>query len=75
VESLAIGGAGGIVGWLIGAFFAELIGRQVFHAAIALRPGVPLVVMALALAVAVLAGLGPVRLALAVEPAAALKGE
>ncbi|MBI1797218.1 MAG: ABC transporter permease [Candidatus Eisenbacteria bacterium] len=74
-ESLAIGGLGGLAGWLLGVGFAELIGRQVFHAAVALDPRVLLIVMALALAVAAVAGLGPIRLALAVEPAAALKGD
>jgi putative ABC transport system permease protein len=74
-ESLAIGGLGGLAGWLLGVGFAELIGRQVFHSAVALRADVPLIVMALALTVAGLAGLGPIRLALAVEPAAALKGD
>ena len=74
-ESLVIGGLGGLGGWLIGVMFAELIGRQVFHSAVALRADVPLIVMALALAVATIAGLGPIRLALAVEPAPALKGD
>lgn len=74
-ESLVIGGTGGVLGWLIGVFFAEFIGRQVFHASIALHPIVPLFVLALALGVALVAGLGPIRLALRVEPAAVLKGE
>jgi putative ABC transport system permease protein len=74
-ESLAIGLAGGIAGWLLGLFFAEVIGRQVFHSAIAVHWQVPPVVLALALLVAGLAGLGPIRLALAVEPAVALKGD
>jgi putative ABC transport system permease protein len=74
-ESLAIGLAGGVSGWLIGLFFAEVIGRNVFHAAIAVQWQVPPLVLAVALAIAALAGLGPIRLALAVQPAAALKGE
>lgn len=74
-ESLLIGGLGGFAGWLIGVFFAELIGRQVFHSAITLRADVPLIVMALALAVSAVAGLGPIRLALGVEPAPVLKGD
>jgi putative ABC transport system permease protein len=75
LESLAIGAAGGVAGWLIGAFFAQVIGRTVFESAIALRPDVPLAVLALATLVAVIAGLGPIRLALAVDPARALKGD
>jgi putative ABC transport system permease protein len=74
-ESVAIGALGGLGGWLIGVIFAEVIGRQVFHSAVALRWDVPLLVLALGMAVAVVAGLGPIRLALAVEPAPVLKGE
>ena len=74
-ESLVIGAAGGVLGWLIGAGFAQIIGQRVFHSAVALRWDVPLVVIALAMTVAVLAGLGPIRLALAVEPASVLKGD
>jgi putative ABC transport system permease protein len=74
-ESLAIGLAGGIAGWLIGLFFAEVIGRSVFHSTIAIHWNVPPTVLGLALLVAGLAGLGPIRLALSVQPAVALKGE
>jgi putative ABC transport system permease protein len=74
-ESLVIGAAGGALGWAIGVVFAIIIGRQVFHASIALHPGVPMFVMTLAIVVAVLAGLGPIRVALGVEPAGALKGD
>lgn len=75
LESLAIGVAGGALGWVVGAAFAQVIGRRVFDAPIALQPGVPLVVMGLALLVAVAAGLGPIRLALRVDPARVLKGD
>jgi putative ABC transport system permease protein len=74
-ESLAIGLLGGLCGWLIGVMFAELIGGTVFHASVALSPGVPIAVVALSMAIASIAGLGPIGLALAVEPAAALKGD
>jgi putative ABC transport system permease protein len=74
-ESLAIGLLGGLTGWLLGVVFAEFIGRTVFHATVALSPMVPLVVLGLSLAVAGVAGLGPIRLALSVEAAAALKGD
>ncbi|HYM80079.1 MAG TPA: FtsX-like permease family protein [Candidatus Limnocylindria bacterium] len=74
-ESLAIGLIGGLLGAMLGYGLARLIGHQVFHAAIAPRWDVPLLVLALSAAVAVLAGLGPIRFALAVEPALALKGE
>lgn len=74
-ESLAIGLLGGICGWLLGVMFAELIGGTVFHAAISLRPDIPIAVVALSMAIASLAGLGPIGLALKIEPAAALKGD
>jgi putative ABC transport system permease protein len=74
-ESLTIGALGGGFGWLIGVGFAQIIGRQVFHSGVTLRWEVPLVVLGLSLVVAVLAGLGPIRLALAVEPAPVLKGD
>ena len=72
-ESVAIGLAGGIAGWLIGAAFALFIGRQVFHATLALQPGVPPRVVGLAVLIALIAAAGPIRLALAVEPARALR--
>jgi len=72
-ESVAIGLGGGIVGWAIGAAFALFIGRQVFHAALRLHVGVPPVVVALAVLTALVAAAGPIRLALAIEPARALR--
>ncbi|HEY6867312.1 MAG TPA: FtsX-like permease family protein [Candidatus Eisenbacteria bacterium] len=72
-ESLVIGLLGGVAGWLLGVFFAEIIGRRVFLSPVAIGWDVPPVVIGLSLLVAGLAGLGPIRLALAVEPASALK--
>jgi putative ABC transport system permease protein len=74
-ESFAIGLAGGVLGWLLGLGFAVVIAREVFHTSITLRWDVPPLVISLAIATSVLAGLGPIRLALGIEPAAALKGE
>ena len=74
-ESLAIGWLGGVSGWLLGLFFAQVIGREVFRSAVGLRWDVPLLVMAMAVGVAFIAGLGPIKLALAVEPAPVLKGD
>lgn len=74
-ESLVIGLAGGVAGWLLGVFFAEVIGRRVFLSTIAIGWEVPPVVIGLSLLTAALAGLGPIRLALAVEPGTALKGD
>jgi putative ABC transport system permease protein len=72
-ESVAIGLVGGVLGWIIGAAFALFIGREVFHATLALRPGVPPVVVSLAMLTALIAAAGPIRLALAIEPARALR--
>ncbi len=74
-EAVVIGLAGGTLGWLLGAGLAQVIGRRVFTSPIALRADVPFEVIGLALAVSVLAGLWPMRLALAVQPATALKGD
>jgi putative ABC transport system permease protein len=74
-EAVAIGLAGGIGGWLFGLGMAEVIGREVFHAAIRMRWDVPLIVLALSLGVALASSVVPVRMALRVEPAVALKGE
>jgi len=74
-ESLAIGLLGGADGWLLGVFFAEVIGRSVFFSNVAIGWDVPPIVIGLSLLTAGLAGLGPIRLALGVEPAGALKGD
>lgn len=74
-EAIAIGLIGGVAGWALGLLMAQVIGQQVFHAWIAVRPDVPLVVIALAFLVAIASSIGPARLAMSVEPAAALKGE
>jgi len=74
-EAIAIGLVGGIAGWLFGLLMAQVIGRSVFHSAIAVRWDVPPIVLALSLAVAAFASLGPIRLALRIEAAAALKGD
>ncbi len=72
-ESIAIGLTGGVLGWMMGAGFALFIGRLVFHAALRLQPGVPPLVVALAVGIALVAAAGPIQLALAVEPARALR--
>jgi putative ABC transport system permease protein len=74
-ESLAVGLVGGFAGWWIGVLAAELIGREVFHAAITIQWSLFPVVLAVSVAVAMAAGVGPIRLALAVDPAPVLKGE
>ena len=74
-EAAAIGLLGGLAGWAIGLFFSGLIGRQVFHSVIGPRWDVVPVVLGMALAVAGLASIVPIRSALATDPATALKGD
>ena len=58
-ESLVVGLLGGALGWWIGIAASGVIGRQVFRSSI----------------VALAAATGPIRLALAVEPAPVLRGD
>lgn len=74
-EAVAIGVLGGTAGWLFGLIMAEVIGREVFRSSVTAQWNVPVIVIALSLAVATLASYGPVRLALRIEPAVALKGD
>jgi putative ABC transport system permease protein len=74
-ESLVVGLLGGLLGWWMGVLAAQFIGREVFHSDVAVQWSLFLPVLAVAVAVALLAGAGPIRLALAVDPAPALKGE
>jgi putative ABC transport system permease protein len=74
-ESLAVGLLGGLLGWWMGVLAAQVIGRKVFHASVAVEWGLFPVVVAVAVGVALAAGAGPIRLALRVDPAPALKGD
>jgi len=74
-ESLAVGFLGGFVGWWVGLLAANVIGREVFHAAISIQWALLPLVLGVSIAVAMAAGIGPIRLALAVDPAPVLKGE
>ncbi len=74
-ESLAIGLAGGVLGVAAGWGLAQLVGWGVFESAIRFDPWVAPAGVALSVLVAMAAATGPVRLALAVEPAPALAGE
>jgi len=74
-ESLAVGLLGGCLGWFMGLVASQVIGRQVFHAPIAIHWDIFPVVLLMSVAVALLAGVGPIRLALGVEPAPVLRGE
>jgi putative ABC transport system permease protein len=74
-EVTLLGLAGGVVGLLLGTGAARLIGWRLFDAAVDPRPGVVPVVLAIALGVSWVAVLAPLRRALTIRPAAALKAE
>lgn len=74
-ESLAVGFLGGFLGWWMGLLAAQVIGREVFHTSVSIQWGLLPLVLAVSIAVAMAAGIGPIRLALAVDPAPVLKGE
>jgi putative ABC transport system permease protein len=74
-EVTLLGLAGGVVGLLLGTGAARVIGWRLFDAAIDPRLGVVPVVLAIALGVSWVAVLAPLRRALTIRPAAALKAE
>ncbi|HUD73342.1 MAG TPA: ABC transporter permease, partial [Dongiaceae bacterium] len=73
VTLLGLVGAG--LGLGAGALLARMVGARLFGAAIEMRPAVAPWVATIALAVAWTAVLVPLRRALAIRPAAALRGE
>lgn len=74
-EAAILGLAGGALGFGLGALTAQAVGRSVFGSSIRVDFGMVPGLLTLALLVTVVAGLPPVRYALAVEPARALRGE
>jgi putative ABC transport system permease protein len=70
-----LGALGALLGLGLGAVGARLIGLGLFGAAIEARAGVVPVVLGGSLALCLAAALAPLRRALAVQPAAALRGE
>ena len=74
-ESLAVGILGGALGWWMGIVASGVIGRQVFHSSIAVHWDLFPIVLLVSVVVALVAATGPIRLALAVEPAPVLRGE
>ena len=74
-EAAIIGVLGGIAGYVVGYFLSELIGQSVFGSNVAPVPIVIPMTMAISIAVAMLAGLIPVRRALKIEPATVLRGD
>jgi len=74
-EALVIGFAGGLMGYFIGVGLATALWLKIFNTTILPRPIVFPAVVAIALGVALMASLLPVRQALRVKPAVILKGE
>jgi len=74
-EVSLLGLLGGAFGLVLGAAAARFTGNRLFDAAIAPRAGVVPLVLAVSLALCWLAVLLPLRRALAIEPAAALRGD
>ena len=73
-ETLLVSITGGIAGWAIGNAAALLVRGGSFGASGALQPLLLPIAVALAAAVAVVGTLGPLRMALRVEPAGVLRG-
>ena len=74
-ESLVVGVLGGMLGWWMGVAGAQVIGREVFRSGIAIRWEVFPAVLAISIGVALIASIGPIQLALRVDPAPVLRGE
>ena len=73
-EILALGVAGGLLGWLVGVALSAWVGWQVFDAAISPRAEVLPLVVALITAAAMLGAL-PLRLLAQVRPGVILRGD
>lgn len=79
VEFLSEGGMLGVLGaffgLLLGYALAQIIGQSVFHSSIAIHAGLIPMVILMALGVAWLASLAPLKTLARIEPAVVLKGE
>lgn len=74
-ETLVVSSAGGLLGWLLGSLAAALIRGDTFGAGSSARPLLLPVALVLALAVAILGTLVPLRIAQSLEPAGVLRGQ
>lgn len=74
-EGLTLGALGGMLGTVLGFFFAETVSVNVFGRAISFQPFIAASALVVAIVVAGVACLIPVRVATAVEPAIVLRGE
>jgi putative ABC transport system permease protein len=73
-ETLMVAALGGVVGWALGSLAARLVHGGSFGASGAARPLLLPVAVLLAILVATLGTLGPLRVALRIEPARVLRG-
>ena len=75
VELGGLGLGGGIIGYALGMFVAQPIGRSLFNSPVAPRLTVFVIILIISLAVAMLSGILPIRRIKEVEPAIILKGD
>lgn len=74
-EGLALGALGGLLGTVLGFFFAQAVSINVFGRAISFQPFIALLALVVSIVVTGLACLIPVKMATDVEPAIVLRGE
>jgi len=74
-EGLALGTVGGIMGTILGFFFAQAVSINVFGRGISFQPLIALLALFVSIGVTGLACLIPVKIATDVEPAIVLRGE
>ena len=74
-EGLLLGGVGGILGAVLGYYFAEYVSMNVFSSSITFRPVLIPITLIASVLVTGLSCLIPIRSAIEVDPAIVLKGE
>src|SRR5262249_27689459 len=74
-EALALGATGGLVGYFVGLGGADALERNLFQSAITVRPILLPLIILIACGLLMLASVVAVRRAMAIQPAALLKGE
>jgi putative ABC transport system permease protein len=74
-ETALVSLAGGAAGWLIGSLAAAMVRGRTFGAGSVFEPLLLPLALALALAVAFLGTLGPLRMALRLDPSTVLRGQ
>ncbi|MGP1419302.1 MAG: ABC transporter permease [Sphaerochaetaceae bacterium] len=74
-EGMVLGGAGGLIGSLVGFAFAQMVSINVFGSRIVLHPVLVPVTIVISIIITGLASLSPIRSATKIDPALVLKGE